>query len=135
MKQQHEYHLQVAICQYLRVQYPKVKFISTGASLRLTMPQANRLKKISCNEFSCPDLLILEPKRDFAGCCLELKIESPFKKDGTIKASQNNHLGNQWESLKLLHDKGFYADFIFTFEGAKEAIDYYMGLPDLELKF
>ena len=80
MKQQPEFILQKQICQYLQLQYPSVLFVSTGSSFKLTMPQAIRNKSIQKDGFHCPDLIILEPKRDFAGLFLELKVETPFKK-------------------------------------------------------
>ena len=88
-----EFDLQVAVCRYLSYQYPDVLFMSdTIANLKLTVGQATRNKKIQKNDFKTPDLLILEPKNDFSGLFIELKIETPFKKDGNIKASTNDHL-------------------------------------------
>jgi hypothetical protein len=45
MKQQPEYQLQKQVCAYLSIQYNEVLFISdTIASVRLTMPQAIRIR-------------------------------------------------------------------------------------------
>ena len=126
-KQQIEFELQKAICRYISVQYPNVLFLSdTIASVKLTIPQANRNKQIQKKGFKCPDLLILETNKNYSGCFLELKKETPYKKDGNIKASQNDHVLEQSKSLELLRQKGYYADFVWSFEDAKHIIDNYL---------
>jgi glycerophosphoryl diester phosphodiesterase len=113
------------------LQYPQVLFLSdTVASVRLTMPQAMRNKKIQKDGFKTPDLLILEAIRQngvfFGGLFIELKKESPFKANGEIKASQNNHLKLQKESLEKLNQRGYRATFCWSFEQAKKEIDNYL---------
>jgi len=132
-KQQIEFQLQVAICDYLRIQYRHALFLSdTVASVRLTMPQAVRNKRVQNPDFKCPDLLILEPKWNdhdastIFGLFIELKKETPYKKDGiTIKASQDDHLIKQWDSILKLRERGYYADWCWDFEQAKKLIDWY----------
>jgi hypothetical protein len=122
-----EFELQVAISKYLSLQYPKVQFLSdTIANMKLTITQASRNKKIQKDGFKCPDLLILEPRNQFSGLFIELKLESPFKKDGTIKASANNHLQGQLETIEVLNQKGYKACFSWGFEMTKEIIDDYL---------
>ena len=114
-KRQPEYDLQVAICRYLSYQYPSVLFLSdTIASLKLTSTQAGRNKKIQKFGFSTPDLLI------------ELKVETPFKKDGEIKASKDDHLKNQLESIEKLKAKGYFCCFSWGFDMTKEIMDNYL---------
>jgi hypothetical protein len=85
-KQQPEYELQVAVSRYLSYQYPDVFFMSdTVASIKLTQAQASRNKKIQKNGFKTPDLLIFEPRKGYSGLFIELKIETPYKKNGEIK--------------------------------------------------
>lgn len=122
-----EFDLQVAISRYLSYQYPDVIFMSdTIASLKLTKMQASRNKKIQKNGFKTPDLLILEARNGFNGLFIELKIETPFKKDGSIKASQNDHLKGQMESIGLLNSKGYKACFGVGFDETKKIIDEYL---------
>jgi len=124
----HEYDLQVAVCRYLSHQYPDVEYMSdTIANLKLTKSQASRNKKIQKNGFKCPDILILEPKNNFCGLFIELKLETPFKKDGTIKASANDHLKGQLETIKKLNSKNYYAVFSWGFDMTKEIIDNYLN--------
>ena len=125
MKQQQEYQLQKQVCTYLNVQYPDVLYLSdTIASVRLTMPQAMRNKAIQKNGFKCPDLLILEPKNGYSGLFIELKKESPYKKDGTLK--KNKHVEGQEKSMQDLRSKGYFCLFSGSFEQTKKIIDIYL---------
>ena len=122
-----EYDLQVAVCLYLSYQYPDVEYMSdTIANLKLSKTQAGRNKKIQKNGFKCPDLIIFEPKNNFFGLFIELKLETPFKKDGTIKASTNDHLKGQLETIEKLNKKGYSAHFSWGFDMTKEIIDNYL---------
>jgi len=126
-KKQPEYDLQVAICRYLNHNYSEILFLSdTIASLKLTPAQANRNKKIQKFGFSTPDLLILEPRNEFSGLFIELKVETPFKKNGEIKASTNDHLKNQLESIEKLKAKGYFCCFSWNFDMTKDIIDNYL---------
>jgi hypothetical protein len=122
-----EYDLQVAVCRYLSYQYPDVEYMSdTIANLKLTQTQASRNKKFQKNGFKCPDILILEPRNNFSGLFIELKLETPFKKDGQIKASANDHLKGQLETIEKLNAKGYKAYFSWGFDMTKEIIDNYL---------
>lgn len=122
-----EHHLQKQVCAYLSAQYPSVLFLSTGTSLKLTKGQANRNKAIQKDGFKCPDLLILKPVGKWSGLFLELKVESPFKRNGEIKASQNDHLKKQQQAMEDLTLEGYFATFAWSFDHAKKIIDNYLG--------
>lgn len=127
MKQQPEYHLQVAICQWLSTQHPKVLFLSdTIASCYLTAQQANRNKAIQKEHFKCPDLIILHPNKHFHGLFIELKVESPFKKNGELKAGE--HLQGQQSTIDDLNKRGYYACFSWGFDMTKDIIEAYFKL-------
>ena len=81
-------------------------------------------KQLQKSGFKIPDLLILEPNKEFAGLMIELKIESPYKLNGQIKT--NEHLKGQAKSINILNGKGYYACFIWDFESAKNLIDKYL---------
>ena len=130
-----EHQLQVVVCRYLSVQYPMVKFISTGTSLKLTAMQASRNKSIQKNGFKPPDLFIIHPKVTYDefhlpivyhGLWLELKTETPYKKDGTIKASKDDHLFLQGKALEELKLLGYWAEFAWSFSLCKIIIDNYL---------
>lgn len=131
-KQQPEYELHKKIVGYVLEHYPEALFLSDlDNQIQLTLGQARRNKAIQKDGFKCPDLLILETitsetGKFYAGLFLELKKESPFKKDGSIKASQNDHLKLQAESLEKLRERSYYAQFCWTFEDAKNVIDSYL---------
>ncbi len=129
-KQQPEYELHKKIVRYLLDHYPKVLFMSDlDNQIRLTLGQARRNKALQKPEFSCPDLLILEPIKTetgkfCSGLFLELKAESPFKINGELKS--NEHLKKQWNSLGDLNEKGYFAKFIWEFETGRKLIDWYL---------
>ena len=85
-----------------------------------------KCKKIQKNGFSCTDLLILEPTNGYSGLFIELKIETPFKKNGEIKASKDDHLKNQLEAINKLKEKGYMALFSWNFDMTKDIIDNYL---------
>jgi hypothetical protein len=89
------------------------------------MRQAARNKAIQKADFKCPDLLILSPTEFYHGLFIELKVASPFKADGEIKASQNDHLEKQLNQLNKFINLGYYACFAWDFDMAKKIIDNY----------
>lgn len=126
MKNQPEFELQKAICRWLNVQYPKVLYLSdTIASVKLTIPQQNRNKLIQKNGFKTPDLLIFEPNKEFKGLFIELKVKSPFKKDGTLL--KDEHLESQQKTINELKQKGYYACFSWSLEMTLDIINRYMS--------
>lgn len=135
MRNQPEYNLQKALCTYLGTQFPHVRFISTGTSLKLTQAQASRNKAIQDSKFKAPDLFIIHPKvwydefhlpQYYHGLWLELKTETPYKKDGTIKKSKDDHLFLQGKSLEELKLLGYWAEFAWSFDLCKIIIDNYL---------
>jgi hypothetical protein len=134
MKNQPEYILQKQICKFLKLQYPNVFFLSdTIASVYLTAPQAQRNKDIQNSNFHCPDLLILQPNKTYKGLFIELKVITPFKKNGAIKASKNDHLLNQQKSIDKLNSFGYCAFFSWGFEDTVNLIKSYFQ-DELKLK-
>ena len=72
-----------------------------------------------------PDLTIHEPKKGYHALFIELKVETPYKLNGELK--KDAHLEGQAESMELLRQKGYWADFRWTFEEAKKIIDWYLN--------
>ena len=109
------------------MQYPRILLLSDNiASIKLTIPQQVRNKSIQKEGFKCPDLLILEPRGKYAGLFIEIKVVTPYKKNGELKKS--DHLEGQDKSLKDLAKKGYYTGFAWGFQGVKDVIDNYMKL-------
>lgn len=123
-----EFDLQCQVAEYIQIRYPGVQFLSdTVASVKLTMPQAIRNKKIQKAGFKCMDLLILEPRGIYHGLFIELKVDTPFRKDGKLKSG--DHLKGQQKSISDMNNKGYKALFSWGFEMTRKIIDDYMGLP------
>lgn len=120
-----EFVLQKAVCRFLNKNYPEVLFLSdTIGNIKLTQFQASRNKEIQDEDFKCPDLLILEPNKFYKGLFIELKIKTPFKKNGELL--KNDHLEAQQKSINKLISKGYCAFFKWEFEDIKELIRWYM---------
>ena len=125
MKAQPEFQLQCAIAEYLRTAYPKVKFLSdVRAALKLTIPQQVRSKKVQADNFACPDMVIFAARKGYHGMFLELKAQTPFKKDGALKTDP--HLARQDEAIYGLMEEDYYAHFYWDFDTAKDTIDWYL---------
>ena len=121
-----EVHLHIALCLYIKETYPNIIFTSESSGIRVPMGQARQLKKMrSCA--SLPDIWIMEPKKSYYGCFLEVKKEGTtiYKKNGDIRADQ--HLQAQENILHTLNQKGYFAQFVIGYDQAKAVIDYYLG--------
>ena len=117
--------LHMAVCEYIRRQYPDVIFTSEPSGMRVSMFQAKKLKRLRSNK-GLPDLWILTPNKHHHALLLELKREksSPYKKDGTLR--KNEHTQVQAEMLQRLLQLGYWANFAVGFDSAIEQIDAYM---------
>lgn len=129
MKLQNEFILQKQVCNYLRLAYKDVLFMSdTIASVKLTAPQSVRNASVQKNGFKAPDLIIFAPRGGFHGLFIELKVKTPYKKDGSLLKS--DHLEAQDKTIKELRSLGYYADFSWGFDKTKEIIDWYLSMPE-----
>ncbi len=120
-----EEQLHKQICTYIKMQYPKVIFISDLAGVKLTMGQAKKLKHLRSSK-GFPDIFIYERGLHHIGLFLEVKRVTPFKKDGTLKASQNNHIEEQSKFHSRLLIRGYLGGFVWSFDQAKKIIDNYL---------
>jgi hypothetical protein len=131
-KEQPEFKLQCQVCEYIKLQYPKVRFFSdTIAFVKLTLPQQMRNKKIQCDGFKMPDIVIFATRvvdgERFSGLLIELKSETPYKKDGFLKS--NEHIKAQSNELDNLASDGYFSTFAWSFDVAKIIIDKYLKSP------
>lgn len=130
-KEQPEFKLQSQVCEYLRLQYPKVRFFSdTIAFVKLTLPQQMRNKKIQCDGFKMPDIVIFATRivdgERFSGLLIELKAETPYKVDGyTLK--KNEHVEAQSNELDNLASESYFTTFSWDFNMTKKIIDKYLN--------
>lgn len=113
----------------MNLQYPKILYYSdTIAAVSLTPMQGKRNKAIQKEGFKVPDILIIKPNQKYHSLFLELKIKTPYLRNGDIKASDKDHLKKQQETLNKLSGLGFMAVFCWEFDQAKQIIDDYMNL-------
>jgi len=119
---------QIAICDYLRLQYPIVIFNSDHSGIRVGQGLANKVKRLH-SENGIPDLNIDEPRGGWFGLKIEMKATgvSVWRKNGMLK--DNEHLRKQWKMLMRLDQKGYCTGFCSGFDAAKAVIDWYMSLP------
>ena len=119
-----EENLQIAVCNYLRAQYPKVLFNSDLSGIKLTMGQAVKAKKLRSSK-GFPDLVIYEPRGNYHALFLELKREGEkiLNKKGDLKT---DHLKEQDEVISKLCVKDYLACFAIGFDEAKRIIDMYL---------
>lgn len=124
MERLKEENLHLAVCNYIRMQYPEVLFNSDMSGVKLTMGQAIKAKRLrSCKGF--PDLVIYEPRGEHKALFLELKREGEkiYNKNGGLKSG---HLKEQDEVMQKLRNKGYACTFAIGFEQAKMYIDNYL---------
>ncbi len=126
-----EKRLHTAVATYLKLQYPNVVFMSESSGLRTSIGVAKQLKA-QRSKHKLPDMVILEPRGGYFGLVLELKVEDPFKKDGTLKKGRAEE---QWQTLRLLQDKGYRCSFGLNFDNTKRIIDEYMGFSRIASVF
>lgn len=97
-----------------------------SADLKLTKGQASKHKRLHPNR-GYPDLFIAEPNGKYSGLYLEIKREgtSVFKKDGTLR--KDEHLREQFDTLKKLILKGYKANFAVGYDDTIKQIEDYLG--------
>ena len=124
--QRKEEIIHIAICDYLRKQYPDILFASESGGIRVSIGLAKKLQLMrSCDKL--PDLMIFEPRKKYKGLFLEIKKDDTtiYKRNGDV--TSNKHIRGQKEVLQSLNEKGYLALFVVGFSHAKQIIDYYMS--------
>ena len=126
-----EERLQIQLCEYIKMAYPKAIFFSEPSGLRVSMGQAIKLKKMR-SIGKLPDMFIAFPNGKFHGFFLELKVEGTtiFKQNGEIVADK--HIQAQFNTLKTLYELGYAATFGIGFEHAKKKIDGYFAMQNVK---
>lgn len=122
-----EESLHIAVCRYLKTQYPNIIFNTDLSGIRLTQGQAGKVKRMrSSNAF--PDIVIYEPHGDYAGLFIELKSRDAKlkRKDGFL--CKDPHLEEQNKMLNGLEARGFLARFSKGFDQTIALIEWYLSL-------
>jgi hypothetical protein len=119
--------VQLAVVNYLRLKYPKVRFMANYLSgARLPIYLAKKGKALGQAGQGTPDLFIFFNNGKYASLVIELKAtgKTPFKKDGMLKSDE--HLIKQNNYICYLNSIGFYATFCVGINEAISTIDRYM---------
>jgi hypothetical protein len=121
-----EKSLHKSVCDYIRLQYPKVLFNSDMSGIRLTIGQATQAKRLRSNQ-GFPDIVIYEARCGWNALFIELKRDGEriYKKDGSPATP---HIAEQAECLKMLRERGYEAQFAIGFDQAREIIDQYLEM-------
>jgi hypothetical protein len=121
-----EYHLCRQIANYLRLQYPKILYHFDYSGMMHTKAQAGKMKMLQ-NRRGFPDLFIMEPRGNYYGLFIEVKIEGTkfLKKDNSII---NSHIKEQSDYLFELSLNGYKAIFGMGFDEIRFEIDKYLTL-------
>lgn len=120
-----EGYLHQQVCDYLKLQYPKIMFRTDfAAGIKMTIWQAGRHKRLQSGR-AWPDLFIAESRKGSAGLFIELKAKTIYKRDGSLLA--NDHVAEQAEVLRALRDRNFEAVFAVGFDSARQIIDEYLN--------
>lgn len=133
-----EKNIHKAFAFYLRLRYPHTIFTSESSGVRVSIGQALALKATR-SEHTHLDVFISEAKGAYHGLYIELKRESPLKRNGSLKTENKkvrfgpifktiNHLEEQYKTMLLLRDKGYCAFFSESLDNAIELADTYLAL-------
>lgn len=122
----HEEHLQIQVCNYLRLQYPKVLFACDLASgIKLSIGQAVKAGRMRQSR-GYPDLMIFEARGEYHGLMMELKREGTriYIRSGGM--TMDAHIREQARVLEALTNNGYKAVFAIGFDEAIKIIDEYL---------
>jgi hypothetical protein len=125
MKKPTEKNLQLAVCNYIKLQYPEAIFMTdVAAGMRLSVGQAVMASRMRSSR-GLPDLFIAAARNGKHGLFVELKRAGIkiYKKDGKTFADQ--HLYEQALLLERLRSYGYEAEFAIGFDEAQKIIDKY----------
>lgn len=127
-----EENLHRSVCDFIRLKYPGALFTSDvgSGSIRLTKGQAGRFSMLRSGR-GWPDLFIAEPRGEYYGLFIEIKVESRgvVLKNGQM--SVKRHIQEQSAMLDSLNERGYFARFGFGVDHCREIIDWYMRGADL----
>lgn len=121
-----ETKVQIDLSEYIKSIYPDIIFTAESSGIKLTMGQSIVAKRCRSSR-GLPDMWIMEAKKGYHGCFIELKKDDVkiLKKDGSIKSDK--HLQEQEEIQQRLRLKGYYCEFAVGLEEAKKIVDWYLS--------
>ena len=129
-----ESDLQTKVCKQLKRQYPGMIFFSDFAAGIKLEPFAANLRSIQACEGKYLDLTILEPSYTFSGLIIEIKCTSAelFLVDGS--SLKSDHVQEQYNMIKRMRVKGYYADFGVGYDDIVGMIEDYIYIGGRKYK-
>ena len=117
-----EKNLTTLTAQWLQKQYPNVIYrFDLASDQKLSIGQATRNSRLHGKwSKGSPDLTIFEMKKGYGALFVELKVKSPFKKNGELR--KDKHLESQNKFHKLLRGKGYKVEFANGFDEVREVV-------------
>ena len=107
----------------MRRTYMGIRFSSSLDGERFSYHQAAHVRELQHSK-GYPDFFLIYNNGTYPGLYLELKKETPFRKDGKLK--KDPHLARQAEWLKYLREQGYMAEFAWDLEEIKKLIEDYL---------
>jgi hypothetical protein len=122
----YETKVQLDISEYIKSNYPDVIFTAESGGIRLTMGQSMVAKRCRSSR-GLPDMWIMEAKKGYNGCFIELKKHDVkiFKQDGFYVSLE--HIREQEEMQYRLRQKGYFCEFAVGLDEAKKIVDWYLS--------
>jgi len=122
-----EQQLAQKLSNYMQLKHPTQLFhFDTGADIFTNKTSAMRMSKLQGkNSKGHPDFILYLPTKKYGALFIELKITSPFKKDGTLK--KNKHLETQNKYHQILRNKGYKVEFGTGFDECVKIIEDYIS--------
>lgn len=120
-----EFLEQVMLVNYAYSTYPDIVCISTLNGVPLTKRLAKKMAQLNPKR-GISDMIIMEARGGYHGLVIEFKKtgEKIVKKNGQLY--KNDHLREQFNFLKKLDSKKYFATFAIGFKEGKKIIDSYM---------
>ena len=112
---QPEYLLQVAICNYIAIKYSRIFFNGSAGGMRTYLSVAKKMKATGY-QAGFPDLFIYEPRGEFHGLAIELKVKGNYASP------------KQKQVLEKLNAKGYCTEVCTGFDHATKVIDEYLSI-------
>ncbi len=123
-----EDNLQIAVATYLDLL--KVLWCHVGNERKTKSKRFGGILRAKGVKSGVPDCIIFEPRDEWCGLALELKVEyhQGYTMDGKLKAKRKSRLSpTQKEWLKHLGDNGWFDAVAYNFDEAKKVIDTYLN--------
>ncbi len=126
MRNYRETEIQMALCKYCRLKYPKALFNVDLSGMNLSKTQSGQAKVMRSGK-GFPDFMLYEPKGQYHGLFIELKAEG-IKLYKESREPTTDHVIEQLAMIDELKKRGYQAMICIGLDHAMIALDTYMKL-------